>query len=234
VTTVSLTLSRHGDREYQVTFWTDGVARWDGTLAARLGAWQSHVDTRWLHGVEPLVRKLPAPTTRLDGATAVVVVQSEAHSQSFSISELPDEQPDLWRLGMILDGMALQARWVPLDSQEESDLAPWADSVVLTFTPGAAVGQGLARPEGLVVLAGSTASTSTAATLETTYREQREQLIADGGFDLNGECFVVTRHLLFASPSAAASVLAGSNTNGRRAWRDNAGQSWARLDLDRK
>ena len=61
--------------------------------------------------------------------------------------------------------------------------------------------------------------------------EQRAQLEANGVFELRQDRFLLTRHLYFRSPSAAASVISGSNTNGRHAWRDDVGHSWADLDL---
>ena len=97
---------------------------------------------------------------------------------------------------------------------------------------GSCSARGLATTDALVVLAGSAAATSTVPTLEDTYAEQRSGLAADGGFELGSDRFVVTRHLLFQSPSAAASVMAGSNTNGRRAWRDSHGRTWADHALD--
>lgn len=67
---------------------------------------------------------------------------------------------------------------------------------------------------------------------QSSYRELRSQLIDDGTLVLDEDTFRLSRHLLFTSPSAAASVLAGSNTSGRRAWRDAAGRAWSELALD--
>ncbi|MFV0458506.1 MAG: DUF4357 domain-containing protein [Actinomycetales bacterium] len=59
----------------------------------------------------------------------------------------------------------------------------------------------------------------------------RTELIDDGTFSIHGDHFRITRHLHFASPSAAASVLVGSNTSGPSVWRDSSGHTWSELDL---
>jgi hypothetical protein len=135
-------------------------------------------------------------------------------------------------LATLIDGMASLTNWTPLDVTGEVDLAGWASAIPMTMSGGSCSARALATTAGLVVLAGSAAATSTAPTLEDTYAEQRSRLAADGGLELGSDRFLVTRHLMFQSPSAAASVMAGSNTNGRRAWRDSHGRSWADHGLD--
>lgn len=226
----SVTLARTVPRAYQVTFWADGVARWDGLTGDRLGAWQARVDPAWTGpagGLLDGIGKRSAPKGRAE-VTVALDLDGRQLAQSAQVGREPDA---LWVLATLIDGMASLTDWTPLDITGDVDLAGWASAIPMTMSIGSCSARGLATTDGLVVLAGSAAATSTAPALEDTYAEQRARLAADGGFELGSDRFVVTRHLLFQSPSAAASVMAGSNTNGRRAWRDSHGRTWADLAL---
>ncbi|PPF53257.1 DUF4357 domain-containing protein [Clavibacter michiganensis] len=52
------------------------------------------------------------------------------------------------------------------------------------------------------------------------YVELRSRLERDGTLDMSGEHAVFTRDHVFASPSAAASVVGGASVNGRTSWRE--------------
>lgn len=226
----SVTLARGGRREYQVTYWDDGVARWDGFGAVRTGAWQASVPPAWFRRVAPLAMSLrEGETTHQPDAT--IVVEGPDGQLTYGVTD-GDEADDVFILAAVIEGIAARTPWAPLDTTGHHDLSPWADGVLLRFTQGSCVARALAKPEGLVVLAGSQPSTATTQTLESNYKRQRSEHEASGSFELHGDRFVLGRHLFFSTPSAAASVIAGSNTNGRRAWRDEAGHTWADLGLD--
>ena len=222
----SVTLSRTVPRAYQVTYWADGVARWDGLTGDRLGAWQATVDPSWTTPVRPILDAFMERCPHKGRAEVTVALDSDGRrtTQSAQIGREPEV---LWVLATLIDGMASLTEWAPLDVTGEVDLAGWASAIPMTMSVGSSSARGLASTAGIVVLAGSAAATSTAPTLEPNYADRRSSLAADGGFELGSDRFVVTRHLLFRSPSAAASVIAGSNTNGRRAWRDSHGRTWA-------
>ena len=112
------------------------------------------------------------------------------------------------------------------------DFASWAFGTPVWMRVGSSFASGLAAKGSIVVLAGCQASTTTSPSLESNYKEARTNLIDDGALLLEGDHFRLTRHLHFPSPSAAASVLVGSNTSGRRAWRNAVGDTWSELDLD--
>ena len=226
MTIESLTLARSRPTQYQVTLWPDGVARWDGRTGHRLGAWQARTSVDWRKPMEELVRGFgQAPLTADD--PDVVVVTETGDGRLSESAVIGQESQALWLLATVVDGIASSAAWAPLDIRDEVDLGPWISAVPMVFIQGSCFANCLANDLGLVVLAGSVASTSTAPTLEQNYADRRSELAEDGSFELVADRFVLTRHLAFDSPSAAASVFAGSNTNGRRAWRDTHGRTWA-------
>ncbi|MGH9023427.1 MAG: DUF4357 domain-containing protein [Acidimicrobiia bacterium] len=229
-----MTLVRTVPRSYQVTYWADGIARWDGLTGERLGAWQARVSPAWTVAAGRLLGGLDGFTGGVTnpGRAEVTVALDFDGRQSALSAQVGGEPEHLWVIATLIDGMASLTDWTPLDVTGEADLAAWASAIPMTMCVGSCSARGLAAIGGLVVLAGSAAATSTAPTLEDNYVEQRSRLAADGGFELGTDRFVVTRHLLFQSPSAAASVMAGSNTNGRRAWRDSHGRTWAHNALD--
>lgn len=227
---MSLTLARSRPRAYQVTFWDDGIARWDSAEGHRAGAWQAQVPVEWFRRTARLAITLHNPARTRDSDLTVVVDGSD--SQIRYGANRGQEPDDVWILASVLDGMAANALWAPLDATGELDLSPWATGIRLALTQVSCAAQALARPEGLVVLAGSRPATATGPTLEDNYKEVRASHEADGTFQLQRDQFRLVRHLFFRTPSAAASVIAGSNTNGRRAWRDQEGRTWADLGFD--
>jgi len=226
----SITLSRTGDHAYQVTIWSDGVVRWDGQSGQRMGAWQATLAPDWLEALSSELPRLGASTRNKNGKSGSIVVDTSKGRSTYALARRADPAP-AWRIGMLIDGICSHVLWVPLDASRACDYSPWASGRWMRFVQGSARGEALARTEGLLLLAGSTANTATAATLGHVYKSTREDLVENGGLVLVGNEFLVTRHLLFSSPSAPASVLAGSNTNGRRAWKDPGGATWAELGL---
>lgn len=226
----SLTLSRSKPCAYQVTYWDDGIARWDAPEGDRIGAWQAAIPIEWFRRIAPLAKALR--TLKTSGEPDVTILVSDPSREVTHSSKNGRESDGLWLLATLLDGMAARTQWAPFDTTGKLDLAPWVSGMRMNFVKGPYAAQALARPEGLVVLAGSQLATSTAATLESPYKNLRSALAVDGSLELQHDCFILTRHLFFRAPSAAASVVAGSNTNGRYAWRDQSGRMWSDLGLD--
>ncbi len=81
---------------------------------------------------------------------------------------------------------------------------------------------GYQTSNGFAVQKDSTARGKTVPSMSTSI-DVRERLISDGVLIEGKEGFVFTTDYEFSSPSQAASVVAGRNTNGREAWKDKKG-----------
>jgi len=79
--------------------------------------------------------------------------------------------------------------------------------------------------EGIVVLAASQASIEAQRSLSAGAKKLREQLIQNGVLMKSSSSYVFTKNYLFKSPSQAATVIAGSETNGRKHWKTSNGVS---------
>ena len=227
----SLTLARHGQHQYQVTLWSDGLARFDGQAGVRQGAWESHFAPQWFAWVAGLARDLE-PGEHMTSDSPVTLIVETADNRFVYESGDRHEPGSFWLLGTAIDGLAQRVHWIPLDVTGANDFARWATGIPMWMSIRNAIASGIGAEGSIVVLAGSQASTTTSPSLEANYKKLRTSLIADDAFSLDGDHFRVTRHIHFASPSAAASVLGGSNTSGRRAWRNSHGHAWSELDLD--
>lgn len=227
----SLTLARHGQHDYRITIWSDGVARLDGRTGNWQGAWESHFDPQWFARVASLARNIEPGKQETSDSPVTLVVETADNRFVYESGDT-HEPGSFWLLGTAVDGLAQRVHWVPLDVTGINDFARWATGVPVWMNIGSAVASGFAANGSIVVLAGGQASTTTSPSLGANYKEMRTDLIDDGAFSLDGDHFRIARHLHFASPSAAASVLVGSNTSGRRAWRNSNGHPWSELDLD--
>lgn len=227
----SITLARTVPADYRVTYWNDGVARFDGLTGARQGAWTAASDVSWFTRCAKLARivepGVKGPTD--DVATLVVETADERFVYEASYANEPGP---FWTLSTIIDGMVQRTRWVPIDVLAEQDFSTWAQGIPVWWSVGPVAAAGLATATGVLVIAGSCASSATADALHQSYKDQRSALLEDGGLVQDGDRLRLFRHVAFSAPSAAASVLLGSNTNGRRVWRDRNGLSWAELDLE--
>jgi len=85
--------------------------------------------------------------------------------------------------------------------------------------------------EGMVVLEGSDASTTTYKSLTGNTAALRKGLIESGALAPSETKLRVTRDHLFKSPSQAASVLAGYSINGREYWKLEDGTTYAQLEI---
>ena len=89
---------------------------------------------------------------------------------------------------------------------------------------------GAISDEGFIVFAESTGDAKVRHHLGKGWLAHREQLIAEGTIEAQGDKIQVKKDVLFTSPSAAAAILAGGNYNGREAWKDSSGVSLKELE----
>lgn len=92
--------------------------------------------------------------------------------------------------------------------------------------------QGASSDDGFVVFKDSIGETTMADYMAQGWRDRRDELIADGSIIVVGTNTRFTRDVLFSSPSAAATIVAGGNRNGRDVWKDGAGKSLKVLELE--
>lgn len=226
----AITLARSGFAEYQITYWNDGVARFDGRHGQRQGAWTARVPGSWFGAAAKLARNLESGWRRKDDDSVTIVLDT-VDARLMYEGPAADEPPSLWVLSTLIDGMSQRTTWAPLDVTGADDFEKFGSGTPLWMSVGGATATGFGLAGAVLVLAGSRASTSTSGSLEDPYQSARTALIDGGALSLLDDLFLLSRHLLFDSPSAAASVMAGSNTNGRRAWKDSLGRTWSDLDL---
>jgi hypothetical protein len=112
------------------------------------------------------------------------------------------------------------------------------DGTIFTFTPVGAAATARETDDGFVVLASSTARKGGTETFQTGYRALRDDLVRDGRL-INGpsnDLYLFAADIAFASPSAAASVVAARSAAGPREWKvKGTGQlyrDWRAAKLD--
>lgn len=79
-----------------------------------------------------------------------------------------------------------------------------------------------------------TYASSTAAAY-TAYRSLHQRLVGDGSILVDGTGAILTRDVVFSSPSTAGAIVAGRSCNGRQSWKTADGQTfgaWEDRDLD--
>ena len=83
---------------------------------------------------------------------------------------------------------------------------------------------------GFVVFEGSGAVKDHRPSASIYVRNERERLLASGSLVLTGNSFEFTQDVEFASPSMAASVVKGGNTNGWTSWRTPDGTTLKQIE----
>ena len=192
----SLTLARHGQHQYQVTLWSDGLTRFDGQEGVRQGAWESHFAPQWFAWVAGLARDLE-PGKHMTSDSPVTLIVETADNRFVYESGDRHEPGSFWLLGTAIDGLAQRVHWIPLDVTGANDFARWATGIPMWMSIRNAIASGIGAEGSIVVLAGSQASTTTSPSLEANYKRLRTSLIADDAFSL----MVITSALLATSTS---------------------------------
>ena len=95
----------------------------------------------------------------------------------------------------------------------------------LTLSARGVLAKGADTAEGFVVRSGSTAAGDTVASIHPYLVARRVDLIEKGVLIEDGQQLRLTQDYTFDSPSTAAGVMLGRNTNGRAAWKDEQGRS---------
>ena len=89
--------------------------------------------------------------------------------------------------------------------------------------------RGYEEPSGFVVRSGSQAVKDEVPSIHNYLSGLRTELRKQGILEDSGTSFRVTHDYVFGSPSMAAGVLLGRNSNGRIDWKDSAGRSLKEL-----
>jgi hypothetical protein len=94
-------------------------------------------------------------------------------------------------------------------------------SPIFTFSTGGASARSRETDDGFVVLAGSTAKAAISPTFQAGYRALRDRLVADGSLApaASADLLAFTTDVVFASPSAAAAIVAGRSASGPIEWK---------------
>ena len=88
-------------------------------------------------------------------------------------------------------------------------------------------------PEGFVIFAESQAVLELCVSAGTTLKKQRKKLIKKGYLKQQENGFIFTKDTTFGSPSAAASIVSGGNTNGRTTWKNSEGKNINEIIADK-
>jgi hypothetical protein len=107
--------------------------------------------------------------------------------------------------------------------------APSAGETLFVFATAGASASAHESDDGFVVSAASTARKQGTSTFPAGYRAIRDQLVQDGRL-VDGpspELFMFAEDVAFASPSAAASIVAARSASGPREWKvQGTGQTY--------
>ena len=100
---------------------------------------------------------------------------------------------------------------------------------LLSFTRRNITARGYESNDGFIVLQGSAASKEVVESMQAFARGIREDLMQSGVMADRGDRLEFTQNYEFASPSTAASVVAGASVNGRDYWKTNEGTTLKEL-----
>jgi len=88
-----------------------------------------------------------------------------------------------------------------------------------------AIGKGKRTTDGFVVLKGSELASSTVPSFPKGFNALREELLeSDSVIEEQGR-YILSKDILFSSPSAAAVVIMGRSANGLLEWKNNSGKT---------
>jgi len=103
--------------------------------------------------------------------------------------------------------------------------SPLGGEVLRLKGKGGADGRGIDRPDGFVVLEGSTARPDSVPSIQEWMAALRSELMDAGILAPAGGLLKMTKAHVFDSPSSAAGVLLGRSANGRIEWKDSGGRT---------
>ncbi len=100
---------------------------------------------------------------------------------------------------------------------------------LLHLTGKLAKARGRDTPEGFIVYQGATARAEVVPSIHTFLIDLRDKLVQEGVFERSREHLLLTQDYPFNSPSTAAGVLLGRNSNGRLKWKTSEGRTLREL-----
>jgi hypothetical protein len=149
--------------------------------------------------------------------------------QNGNVPGLPSlSEADQADVETFLDEMLLCFPVLGVSIFEKPELKP-PTQAILIFSRRGITAKGFESENGFIVLKGSTASNDFVESMQTYAQGIRSNLIKSGVLAVKDDKLEFTQDYEFASPSTAASVVAGASVNGREYWRTNDGTSLKNL-----
>lgn len=159
------------------------------------------------------VRFLEARLVALAQAAKRVTLENSNVPAQPALSEYDRAEAEAFLVEMLLIYPLLG-----IDAFEQPAVKPEPEGM-LSLVGRGVTAQGRDTSSGFVVLKGSRAAKTEAATLSPFMRTRRQALVSIGVLVLEGETFLLTQDYAFSSPSTAAGVMLGRSANGLTEWR---------------
>ncbi|MEY9775599.1 hypothetical protein ABH915_001207 [Arthrobacter sp. MW3 TE3886] len=210
------------------TLWSTGFCQLVGSAQYRPGTWQSRISAQQFQWLGSAAASLGTDSSRQPTASQSLIMTAEG--QEWRVEEHdPPRDPNYWLISSIIHGIVSRAVWAPLDPSGVLDYYGFSLQPPVYLESGDAKATGHAVNGGVFVLAGATASTSEAPSLNGNYKLIRREMIDKDQLHHSGEHLILTEHVYLDSPSKAACVLTGSTSNGRQIWKTATGEPISRL-----
>lgn len=159
---------------------------------------------------------------------AVLANGNDGSSVALPESDIADMEAFLDHVQMILPVLGFDFTQPKVEVDEAATTGSAGASPTLYFSVAGASARAVELDGSFILLKGSTARKEPARSW-TSYKALREQLVADGKFAAHAadpSLYVTVEDIPFASPSAAAAVVAARNTNGRQSWKLATGETY--------
>lgn len=155
-----------------------------------------------------------------------VVMNSQGSGAKLPESDREDMEVFLEKMLQVLPVLGVES-FVQRTSKVESE----TEREMLTCKIKNVIASGYLTPNGIVVLAGSSAvfKERSSAKKWPSVMIQRNKLIEEGGLVQNGNKYDFVKDTEFSSPSSAAAVIHGGSANGLTAWVNKDGKSLKEL-----
>ncbi len=159
-------------------------------------------------------------------AERTVVVNSQGSGAKLPESDREDMEVFLEKMLQVLPVLGVES-FVQRTSKVESE----TEREMLTCKIKNVIASGYLTPNGIVVLAGSSAvlTERSSAKKWPSVMAQRNKLIEEDGLVQNGDKYDFVKDTEFSSPSSAAAVIHGGSANGLTAWVNKDGKSLKNL-----
>lgn len=159
-------------------------------------------------------------------AERTVVVNSQGSGAKLPESDREDMEVFLEKMLQVLPVLGVES-FVQRISKVESE----TEREMLTCKIKNIIASGYLTPNGIVVLAGSSAvlTERSSAKKWPSVMAQRNKLIEEDGLVQNGDKYDFVKDTEFSSPSSAAAVIHGGSANGLTAWVNKDGKSLKNL-----